>query len=103
MATAKSKKPTDDEILAALRVLEECGSRDDYAYQKLTQKLPKAKRPPTSNPIMANLSLIGNEDIYDLPNATMDKIEAAVKNVWKPVNIKIGAKTYTIEFNEIEF
>ena len=103
MATAKTKKPTDDEILAALKVLEELGSREDYSYQKLAQSLPKAKRPPTSNPVTANLSLIGNEDIYDLPNATMDKIEAAVKNVWKPVNVKIGTKTYTIEFNEIEF
>ena len=101
--TPKAKKPTDDEILAALKVLEELGSREDYAYQKLAQSLPKAKRPPTSNPITANLSLIGNEDIYDLPNATMDKIEAAVKNVWKPVTAKIGAKTYVIEFNEIEF
>lgn len=103
MATAKAKKPTDDEILAALKVLEELGSREDYSYQKLAQSLPKAKRPPTSNPISANLSLIGNEDIYDLSNETMNKIEAAVKNVWKPVNVKIGAKTYTVQFNEIEF
>jgi len=103
MAATKPKTPTDDEILAALRVLEELGSRDDYAYQKLAQKLPKAKRPPISNPITANLSLIGNEDIYDVPNATMDKIEAAVKAAWKPVTAKIGAKTYTVEFNDIEF
>lgn len=103
MAAAKPKKPTDDEILAALRVLEELGSRGDYAYEKLAQQLPKNKRPPSSQPITGNLTFIGHDGVWDLPESALDKIEAAVKAAWKPVTAKIGAKTYTVEFNDMEF
>jgi hypothetical protein len=101
--TPKAKKPTDDEILAALRVLEECGSRGDYAYEKLISQLPKNKRPPASTPLRADLLIVGTGDPYGMSEATMDKIEAAVKVAWKPVTVKIGTKMYAIEFNGIEF
>lgn len=103
MAAAKPKKPSDDEILAALRVLEELGSRHDYAYEKLVGQLPKSKRPPSSQPVTGNLLFIGNDGLWDLPEAALDKVEAAVKAAWKPVSVKIGAKTYTVEFSDIEF
>lgn len=100
--TPKAKKPTDDQILAAMKVLEDLGDRDSYSYEKLVAQLPKGKRPPAHAFVNSSALIIGVDDLYSLPDATFNKIEDAVKKAWTPVSVKIGAKTYIVEFKELE-
>lgn len=104
MATAKTKtkKPTDDQILSAMKVLEDLGDRDSYSYEKLVAQLPRGKRPPAQSFANASALIIGVDDLYSMPDATFNKIEEAVRKAWTPVNVKIGARTYIVEFRKLE-
>ncbi len=97
MATTKAKKPTNDELLTALRVLEEIGDRGNYVYERIAKQLPKSMQPPVATEASLIVNIVGVDDIYDLSDAAAEKISTAVKEAWKPVSIKVGTKTISVE------
>lgn len=100
--TAVPKKQTDEEVLAALRLLEELGEEQNYVYRRLVEKLPASKRPPVSTISSAGITIVGTDDIYSVPDSTYNKLEAAVKQAWQPVTVVVNKKKYVVKFNCLE-
>lgn len=96
------KKQTDEEVLAALRLLEELGEEQNYVYRRLVEKLPASKRPPVSTISSAGITIVGTDDIYSVPDSTYNKLEAAVKQAWQPVTVVVNKKKYVVKFNCLE-
>lgn len=92
-----AKKPTNEQLLTALRVLEEIGDRGSYAYERISTQLPKNLRPPVSTETNLMVNIIGVDDIYELSDSAAEKLTAAMKESWKPVSIKVGTKTISVE------
>lgn len=97
-----TKKPTTDELISALDVLERAGMRNTRAYDDIVRKLPKNKQPAPYTTMEAHLVLVGVEDIYDVEDSAFEKITNAIKDAWVPVQVKAGNKTYTVEFSALD-
>jgi hypothetical protein len=98
MATTRKKNlHSDEELLGALRVLESLGDRGSYGYDLIAAQLPSELRPPVSLDTTAQVTLIGVEDYYELADGATEKLCSALIDAWKPVTVKIGKKTITVE------
>jgi hypothetical protein len=95
-------KKTDEEILAAMKVLEDMGEDQNYVYTRLVAQLPASKRPPMSTIASAGVTIVGTDDIYSLSDAAFNKLEAEAKQAWQPVTVTVNKKSYTVKFNCLE-
>lgn len=95
-------KKTDEEILAAMKVLEDMGEDQNYVYARLVMQLPASKRPPRSTVASAGVTIVGTDDIYSLSDAAFNKLEAEAKQAWQPVTVIVNKKSYTVKFNCLE-
>ena len=99
MAT-KSNKPNNSEILAALKVMEDLGERGSRSYSALVARLPKSMQPEESFSGSCGISIVGNgDDPYTVPESTYEKLNAAIRESWTPISVKIGNKTWRVEIS----